>query len=306
MKSYDDDQPDYAELRAIPMWDVLDALEIHYSGPSPRGVKIHAIDRAERTPSLHVYEDHWYDFGSGKGGTPIDFVMAWYGCSFRRAVQWLSRLGGDAVEGLERTQHRAPERPVLDFARQVTAFPLALSHLADLRKRWEWLDSDTVIAWDLRVDKDRNLLIPYWSEGAVPAVKVRWGLTGDKGAWEGSRLDQCLYRPYDPGARSTVWLVEGESDAWRLNTHTRGRVAVAALPGVAQAHKEWPALAWADRVMVTMDNDPAGRGALAKLVDRWGDKARVCSPPAGVKDVCEIPEVAFGNWVQACLEKENV
>ena len=32
----------------------------------------------ERTPSLHLYEDHWYDYGTGQHGDVIDLVAAAY------------------------------------------------------------------------------------------------------------------------------------------------------------------------------------------------------------------------------------
>ena len=40
----------------------------------------------EKTPSFHVYEDHYHCFGCGVHGSIIDFVMETEGLEFREAV----------------------------------------------------------------------------------------------------------------------------------------------------------------------------------------------------------------------------
>ena len=50
----------------------------------------------EKTPSLHIWEDHYHCFGCGAHGDAITFVMQADGASFTEAVE---RLAGEA--GLE-------------------------------------------------------------------------------------------------------------------------------------------------------------------------------------------------------------
>lgn len=49
--------------------------------------------RAEKTPSFKVNTNKnlWYDFGEGKGGTVIDFVMMYYNCSINEALKSLEK-----------------------------------------------------------------------------------------------------------------------------------------------------------------------------------------------------------------------
>lgn len=49
--------------------------------------------RAEKTPSFKVNTNKnlWYDFGEGKGGTVIDFVMMYYNCSINEALKNLEK-----------------------------------------------------------------------------------------------------------------------------------------------------------------------------------------------------------------------
>ncbi|OSY88518.1 hypothetical protein WH52_07135 [Tenacibaculum holothuriorum] len=49
--------------------------------------------RAEKTPSFKVNTNKnlWYDFGEGKGGTVIDFVIMYYNCSINEALKSLEK-----------------------------------------------------------------------------------------------------------------------------------------------------------------------------------------------------------------------
>lgn len=46
----------------------------------------------EKTPSLHLWEDHWYCFGCKRGGSAIDFVMELDHLSFQAACQKLDAM----------------------------------------------------------------------------------------------------------------------------------------------------------------------------------------------------------------------
>ena len=48
----------------------------------------------EKTPSFHVYEDHYHCFGCGEHGDAIAFVMRSQGASFTEAVEQLAAEAG--------------------------------------------------------------------------------------------------------------------------------------------------------------------------------------------------------------------
>ena len=80
----------------ITMWDLLDHMEIDYPRRGHEGVKISIRD--ETVPSCHVYEDGFYDYGTGEGCSVIDFYMLMTGkTKLRRSCQEL--LSGEIGSG---------------------------------------------------------------------------------------------------------------------------------------------------------------------------------------------------------------
>ena len=57
----------------VSMLDALEALEL--TPPDRFPGHIFAPDRDETAPSLMIYEDHWFDYGTGEGGDVLDFVQ---------------------------------------------------------------------------------------------------------------------------------------------------------------------------------------------------------------------------------------
>src|SRR3954470_21585915 len=56
----------------------------------------HSPLRSEKTPSFKVNRklNLWYDHGIGKGGTTIDFIMLYFNCSLKEALQLLQARAG--------------------------------------------------------------------------------------------------------------------------------------------------------------------------------------------------------------------
>lgn len=78
----------------------------------------------EKTPSFHVYDDHYHCFGCGAHGSVIDFVMESEGLEFREAVQ---RLAGEAglpmpEETPEDRERRARNRTLAEVVEMAAAF----------------------------------------------------------------------------------------------------------------------------------------------------------------------------------------
>jgi DNA primase len=75
----------------------------------------------EKTPSFHVYEDHFHCFGCGEHGDAIGFVMKCQGAGFMEAVEQLAAEAGMEVpkpspEAAEAEQRRLDLHAVLDAA----------------------------------------------------------------------------------------------------------------------------------------------------------------------------------------------
>ena len=53
-----------------------------------------AVDREENNPSLKIYPDHAWDYGTGKRYSALDIVMLVRGCDLRSAAKWLAEKAG--------------------------------------------------------------------------------------------------------------------------------------------------------------------------------------------------------------------
>ena len=78
----------------------------------------------EKTPSFHVYEDHYHCFGCGVHGSIIDFVMETEGLEFREAVARLAGEAGMAMpeETPEERQRQARNRSLAEVVEMAAAF----------------------------------------------------------------------------------------------------------------------------------------------------------------------------------------
>lgn len=81
---------DISKLRQIPILSVLDNNNIKYYPSGNQAYKFKL--REERTPSAVAYtnDNHFYDYGSNKGGSVIDLVMEIDKCDVKTAISKLS------------------------------------------------------------------------------------------------------------------------------------------------------------------------------------------------------------------------
>ncbi len=98
----------------------------------------------EKTPSFHVYEDHYHCFGCGAHGSVIDFVMRSERVAFREAVERLAaqagmRLPPEARKRRSANGCRGSLYDVLEAATSITRRMLRMPEgggaLAYLRRR---------------------------------------------------------------------------------------------------------------------------------------------------------------------------
>lgn len=234
-------------------------------------------NEAERTPSCHVYEDHWFDYSTGKGGDFVDFLQAIDpDITFSRALwlTWNKALSTGREPGDVEVM---PVRNLEDFTEQLEKYPT-----------WCGLDP-----YGRRMDGD-TMLVPHREPGRVYGVKTR---AGRKAAWPGSQFTHRLYHPFGwvLNGSDDCLIAEGESDAWALTEQKLG-VEVFALPSGAGAWKDhWMAdLERYRRVWVVTDNDKAGKESRDKLGRKIGyDKVENLHVPQLYNDAREAIEAGW-------------
>lgn len=260
------------------MKDVLDLLEVEYDpgeAQNPAGFKIHSFYKEENTPSLHIYEDHWYDYSQGRGGTQIDFVMEYSGCSFGRAMRLLERGVGDPL-GWEKPKVEAkPPEPMPDHRERIAAESeelLAEKHEHLRRKIFEKWGLDWVLLWrcGVQVGPGEALWIPHQApDGTIPGVKVRDIYSGRKFSLKPSKFLH-LYAPLLPvvPVDQVAILTEGESDTWTgIHMLLSYGVAVYGLPsgGLGVKPEMLKPLRRYRRVYYVHDQDDVGFKSMAKV-----------------------------------------
>ena len=258
------------------------------------GLEIDANDKTfcvlhdENTPSLQLYDDHWYAYCCGEGGSVIDLVMAYFGCDFRRAIDWI--VGGDSEDELEsRPVVVRPERAVVDFTLKLRAdaVPVDDRHLELVRRRWPYLSSQ---GWVPGVPTDTGIAFPHVHNGGTPGVKYRL-FDGSKISEPQSTFTVGLYTPYGPFPESpeeceTAVICEGETDAFCLQVALGHDIAVYGMPSGAKTWRpEWVD-GWAVDLVVIMDNDKTGSEARDKITAS-GVVARQAWVPGAYKDVAD-------------------
>ena len=242
-------------------------------------------NEADTTPSCHLYEDHFYDFSTGRGGDLIDLVIAKNNCTWSFAVRAI-------MEGVVRNDLEE------SVVRRSTPAPIV-----DLTPVWEGMICDGFSDWDLgrptvtyidglfcndvvAENSTGDLLIPHRHDGIITGIKLRTR-TGRKLAVDGSVFSAGLYRTglHDVSAHTAV-IVEGESDCWALEefvTDNALNVDVFALPGGAALWRDsWlSAFDIHDWVYTAFDNDHAGKQATEKVGKAigWGKRKQLQVPP---------------------------
>ena len=154
------------------MFDVLDLLE--YENPGQPG-KVPCPFHEETTPSCHVYDDHWWSYCCGKGGSVIDFVMAFYGCSFARAMQVITTA--DVVDETRAPKARVDkpaERPLVEQLDEASC-PFGLEHEALAARRWPTLAGRGILHSNpARVQAvHEGLAFIHWNDYGIAGVKVK-------------------------------------------------------------------------------------------------------------------------------------
>jgi phage/plasmid primase-like uncharacterized protein len=270
--------------------DVADMLELDVRHDG----KTFCWHGEEQTPSLHLYDDHWWCYRCGRGGDIIDMV-----------IQLTDTTWVDAVRTLEKGALRVDPDRVVRKAEEPKATALELRQFIDAN-RSPWFASHDALCERRGYHPAivRNyvyplgeaggaLAIPHYNQGGLAGIKLVHA-DGRRTSVPGSSFKQ-LYEPtVDATWRRSAVVMEGESDAWYMENYLQHGdipgIKVYALPsGAGMVRDEWKAaFEGARRVYVCMDNDRAGQEARDKLLRVIGwDRAEVLAVPQLYKDARE-------------------
>lgn len=282
----------------VSMLEVLELLEIDAPARTPGHIQCVLDDHADDTASLCIYDDGWWCYGCGRGGSPFDFLMVKFGCTFLTALRYLE--SGIPDIGDRPAKVITPKEPVdltEAFAKEALPWREAPEALAFVAEKWPHLSLVELERWGIVPGgRGRYLMIPHTDvDGRIVGIKTRTVAGPNKGAkrsFEGSTYPR-LYRVVDRPEAKVAWLCEGESDTW-TQSHRSGLIPDIAVYGLPSGAQTWrPAygaeLARHSWVCVMLDNDDTGNAAADRLLldpGREWDGARV-PPPRGYKDFTE-------------------
>lgn len=275
--------------------DLADMLEIPVVGDKI----VSPFNPDERTASCHLYEDGWYDFGTGQHGDVVDLYCKLTGVSVGKAVNRLLEGAQRLDVDPDRVRRVAVEPPDLTLRFQdfhgsgfwqpwaAAMKPLRFEDLRRLHNSLQiGLTPDGV-----------TMAIAHWQDHVVRGIKLR-SITGAKSAVPGSTFACGLYQPFLI-AHDQAIITEGETDCWALQA-TGIEADILSLPSGAGLWKDaW--LAQLDpyqRIYTAFDNDEAGKRATDKVeraIRNWrpvegmeyNDRWRQLKVPSTAKDVRE-------------------
>lgn len=242
----------------------------------------------------------WADFATGEAGDLLDLFCAVRGATLLTALQWAKeRLGMRAPELTRATPEKPYRRPVV---KNVTA---PRSAVADYLTVQRGISAETVKAFQLgeqaaRTFKAENhtcpaIVFPFKTAADGELLFVKYLGTErprDKKLIEAEyNCEPILFgwQAFPPNQRR-VLICEGEINA--MSWHQFGIPALATPFGAGKGAKhswlaaEWERLEQFEEIYLNFDPDPAGREAIADLVERLGRHRCLIVPPMpdGLKD----------------------
>lgn len=222
----------------------------------------------DNTPSCHLYEDHFYDYSTGKFGDIFDLVMALNPeTTLGQAVRAIKNRALKAGKEYGDVELSVPQE-LLDFTEQ---------YYAAGGTSLEFFEGLNMVGTGVVRAPNLDILVPHCEPGRIYGVKVR-GWAGGKFSWPGSQFGHRLYDPLGwPEQRTVVptlaIICEGESDSWAMTHATvMTEVDVFALPSGAGTWRDhWlEDLEPYEQIYVCMDNDKSGQDAKDKLMRKIG------------------------------------
>lgn len=227
----------------------------------------------ERTPSCHLYDDHYYCYSTGRGGDIIDLIIAHNpDLTIAEAVRklWYRSLRAGREPGDVEQQ---PPRTLHNFTTSINGLP-PVNILGYPTANYQVVDNGS--SW----------LIPHREPDNIYGIKIRF-YNNQKSSMPGSQFSHRLYDPYGwptlrPAQHHTAVICEGETDCWALIS-TGIPADIFALPSGAGCWKNhWLTdLQPYHQILVATDNDQAGRAARDRIISKtgWDKTSELVIPP---------------------------
>jgi len=289
----------------IVMDDVLARLNIEL----PPSRKIPSIYKDENTPSLHVYDQDFFDFSTGNGGDQVRFVQDYLKVGYGKALRWLAAQGSElAVPRRSKAPKQARDLTSLfTMEPKMGASSWQWEAAVELFKAWPVTLEFAELRYQVQVTR-HGVWIPHFSGTRIVGIKTRRYEDGKKMSVKGSTFTESLYHSRQWGLTPDAVLVEGESDTWSLMAHLsmRGRfgVMVYGLPSGAGAwnDKFRGELLQHSRIYLALDGDEAGRRAAENI---WTELSEAGNPPRAL-DVPggRVAEALAAGWEPQFEEAE--
>lgn len=253
------------EIRNISLVDFLNRLGYKPTGRDSKGLWFYAPYRSERKPSFHVNPNKgvWFDFGTGAGGDIFSLAGAMSGSTdfVRQAAFIAEKMSLPCAK---------PYKP-MPFKEEPTFENVEISRLESpsllgyLRKRG--IPCDVAQQYCVQVDYRLHGKDYY----AIGFENNAHGYELRNPAFKGSYPPKHITHIANGNARCNVF--EGFIDflsAERLGFNDGTDTVV--LNSVANIGKAIPALDNYPLILCYLDNDEAGRNALARLQREFGDR----------------------------------
>ena len=240
--------------------------------------------REESNPSFHLDEakNTWYDYGTGEGGTLFDFVCKFAGCTKGEVYDWLASFRNMVPE----SEYKSVIAPIIEKSHHPSKIIIdSASHKFTKHKLVEYAESRAV---------SREVLERYCEEVIyhVDSVPDRQfyaiGFKNNSGGYvlRSSLSKRCSSSDIttlspdgqmtDTVASNKVLVFEGFMDFLSWITDVKQETPqydCCILNSVTNISKALPWIMAHSHVAAFMDNDPAGKETLQKIMDSVPDVA---------------------------------
>lgn len=256
---------DIDAIRQIPLVDFLNHLGYQPTGRDSKGLWFYAPYRNERNPSFHVNpsKNLWFDFGSGIGGDIFSLAGEMSGQSdFLRQAYYIAEKMQLPVAPTYKPMPFKEEPSFSNVEISKLQHPALLKYLAD-----RGIPKEIAQHYCVQVNYELHGKKYY----AIGFENVAHGYELRNPFFKGSFPPKAISHIANGNPRCNVF--EGFMDflsAEKLGLNDGNDTVV--LNSVANVGKAIPTLSGYPIILCYLDNDVAGRAALARLQREMGDK----------------------------------
>lgn len=253
------------EIRKIPLVDFLNHLGYQPTGRDSKGLWFYSPYRDERNPSFHVNPSKgvWFDFGTGTGGDIFTLAGEIAGTTdFIRQAEFIAQKMQMPVERPYRPMPFKEEPTFSNVEISKLEHPALLKYLAD-----RGITKEIAQCYCVQVDYELHGKSYY----AIGFENVAHGYELRNPFFKGSFPPKAISHIADGNPRCNVF--EGFMDflsAEKLGLNDGNDTVV--LNSVANIGKAIPTLSGYPLILCYLDNDVAGRAALARLQREFNGK----------------------------------